>query len=240
LRKASGKYFVLASDDDYYEPAYLEKMVNKANQFPEIDLFHCRLRLVNASGETTDISSTCNEHEDILDFMWNRVIKKRNQMVTEFMFKTTALLNIGGFYSMPAGWFSDDITCCMLAKVNGIVFVNEVLCNWRDSGENISSSHNYYYQKMLAAGKYKTWFQEFLNSMEFTNAYNPFYYELKVKACREIEAGLFETAARFIFFAKPLSVFKNIRICRSEFNIKIRNILGVLLESYGRRLKNRI
>jgi hypothetical protein len=93
---------------------------------------------------------------------------------------------------------------------------------------------------MLAANKYKTWFQKFLNSMESTSGYSPFYNELKVKACREIETGLFETAARFIFFAKPLSVFKNIRTCRSKFNIKIRNILGVLLESYGKRLKNKI
>jgi glycosyltransferase involved in cell wall biosynthesis len=240
LRKATGKYFVLASDDDYYEPVFLEKMAGKVIQYPEVDIFHCRLRLVNASGETLDISSTCNEYEDVLDFMWNRIIKKRNQMLSEFMFKTSALLNIDGFYSIPAGWFSDDITCCMLARANGIVFVNEVLCSWRNSGKNISSSHNYYYQKMLAAIKFKTWFKDFLNSMESSSGDNPFYKELKAKAFLEIEAGLFETAARFIIFAKPVSIFKNLRICKRNFNIKIRNILGVLLESYGKKLKNRI
>ena len=61
LKKASGKYFVLASDDDYYEPVFLEKLVAKAQQFPGIDIFHCRLRLVDAFGETTDITSKRNE-----------------------------------------------------------------------------------------------------------------------------------------------------------------------------------
>jgi glycosyltransferase involved in cell wall biosynthesis len=240
LKKARGEYFVLASDDDYYESIFLERLITKANQFPEINVIHCRLRLINDIGETTDISSICNDYEDVLDFMWNRIIKKRNQMVTEFMFKTTALLDIGGFYPMPAGWSTDDITCYLLAKEKGVVFVNEILCNWRSSGENISSSHNYYSKKLEALGKYKIWIQEFLKSMESDNINNPIFSELRAKAVREIEIGIVEIAARFIFFDRPLRIFSNLRICRRDFDIKARNIIGALLESYGKKLKSRI
>lgn len=240
LKKARGKYFVLASDDDYYEPEFLEKLIAKADQFPEINVIHCRLRLINSAGETKDISSICNEYEDVLDFMWNRVIKKRNQMVTEFMFKTSALMDIGGFYPMPAGWSTDDITCYLLAKEKGIVFVNEILCNWRDSGENISTSHNYYCQKMEALRKYKKWIQEFIKSMKSGNGNNPLFNELEAKAGREIEIGLTEIAARFIVFNNPLRIFRNFRICRRDFDIKAWNIVGALLESYGKKLKSRI
>jgi len=238
LKKAKGIYFVLASDDDYYEPDFLERLITKANQFPEINVIHCRLRLINAIGETTDISSVCNDYEDVLDFMWNRIIKKRNQMVTEFMFRTSALLEIGGFYPMPAGWSADDITCYLLAKEKGVVFVNEILCNWRSSGENISSSHNYYCQKIEALRKYKIWIQEFLKSMETDSIDNPIFNELKAKAGMEIEIGIVEIAARFIFFNRPLRIFRNLRICRRDFDLNARNIVGAMLESYGKKLKS--
>ncbi len=240
LKKAAGKYFVLASDDDYYEPDFFVKLLEKANKFPEINVIHCRLRLINSEGETSDISSACNEHEDVLDFMWNRIIKKRNQMVTEFMFRTAALNEIGGFYRMPSGWSSDDITCCLLAKENGVVFVNEVLCNWRNSGENISSSHKYYCQKMEALRKYKIWVLEFLESMKSLTGNNPLFSDLEAKAGKEIEIGLIETAARFIFYDKPLRIIKNFLICRRDYNIKAANILGAIIESVGKRIKSNI
>ena len=240
LKKAAGEYFVLAADDDYYEPYFLEKLIGKAIKFPDINVIHCRLRLINSAGETTDISSACNDYEDVLDFIWNRIIKKRNQMVTEFMFKTSALLDIGGFYSMPMGWSTDDITSFLLAKEKGVVFVNEVLCNWRNSGVNISASHDYYYQKMVALRKYKIWMQEFLKSTKADSGNIDILNELKEKAVREIEISFIEAAARFIFLNRPLRIFRHYRICRSEFDIKTRNIVGVLLESYGKKLKSSI
>lgn len=240
LGKAAGKYFVLASDDDYYEPTFLEKMVNKSIQFPEVDIFHCRLRIVDENEETVDISATCNEQEDVLDYMWHRLLKNRNQMVIEFMFKTTKLIQIGGFYSMPVGWGSDDITCYRLAKDNRIVFINELLCNWRKSGSNISTSHEFYYQKMMAIIKYKEWIKDFLSTPEFKNSDNKFLSELNMKTENEFYFRLCETATRFIVYSPLQKIPRNIYLCKKKFKVKIVNILGSLLEFIGKKLKNKI
>jgi hypothetical protein len=141
---------------------------------------------------------------------------------------------------MPSGWSTDDITCYLLAKERGVVFVNEVLCNWRSSGENISSSHNYYLQKMEALRKYKIWVQEFLDCMKSDSGNNPVYTDLEAKAGKEIEIGLIETAARFILFNKPLRIFRNFLICRRDYKIKAGNIIGAIIESIGKRIKSKI
>lgn len=239
LDKASGEYFVLASDDDYYEPTFLEKMISKALQFPDIDIFHCRLRIINDNGETLDITETCYEREDILDHIWHRLVKNRNQMIIEFMYKTKKLNQTGGFYSMPAGWGSDDITCFIMAKENGIVFINEILCNWRKSGSNISTSHNFYYQKMMAIIKYKVWLKDFLSDIESYNPNDIFLAEINKKANNELDIRLSEMAALFIAHSPFRKVLKNSLICKKRFKVKIISILGLALESFGRKIKNK-
>lgn len=240
LEKASGEYFVLASDDDYYEPAFLEKMVHKAFLYPDTDIFHCRFRIVDVKGETIDVSESCSEKEDVYDFMWHRILKDRNQMVTEFMFKTSKLKQIGGFYQMPVGWGSDDITAFLMATENGIVFINEILCNWRNSGFNISTSHEFYYQKMEAIIKYQNWIMDFIKTSKPANSKNIFLLELEKRINLEFHNRLCGMSAKFLFYSPILRIPANIKICKKVFNIKISNIFGSLMESSGRKLKLRM
>ncbi|MBR4170642.1 MAG: glycosyltransferase family 2 protein, partial [Kiritimatiellae bacterium] len=51
---AKGKYIVLASDDDVYMPAYLERMVALAESNPGVSLFSCRVGHIDESGELRD------------------------------------------------------------------------------------------------------------------------------------------------------------------------------------------
>ena len=237
LGKAKGEYFVLASDDDYYEPDFLEEMVKKTMQFPDIDIFHCRLRIVDINGETIDFSESCSEKENVFDFMWHRILKDRKQMVPEFMYRTSKLNQIGGFYPMPAGWGSDDITSYKMAEGNGIVFINEILCNWRISGINISTSKEYYYQKMEAIIMYRDWIINFINYSKPDNSKNIFLLELEKKIKQEFHNRLCTMSSRFLIYSPFLRLPANLRICKKTFNIKISNILGSLLESFGRKLK---
>jgi glycosyltransferase involved in cell wall biosynthesis len=240
LEKATGQYFVLASDDDYYEPTFLEKMAHKSLQFPKVDIFHCRLKIIDIKGETIDLTQNCSEYEDVFDYMWHRILQERKQMVPEFMFKMSKLNQIGGFYSMPAGWGSDDITSFIMAKENGIVFINEILCNWRISGTNISSSHEFYYQKIIAIIKYRDWIKEFLNTIKIDTSKNIIFLELEKKVGKEFYARLCEMSARFIFYSPFFKLPVNIIICKKKFNVRISNILGSLIESFGRRIKTKI
>lgn len=44
------EYFILASDDDVYEPTFLEEVDKLAVKYPEVDLIRARVKLINEQG----------------------------------------------------------------------------------------------------------------------------------------------------------------------------------------------
>lgn len=51
LEYAKGELLLLASDDDIYAPTYLEEMVRLADDNPEVDMFHCRVAVIDDNGK---------------------------------------------------------------------------------------------------------------------------------------------------------------------------------------------
>ena len=51
LKYANGEYFVLFSDDDIYEPDFLEELMLLATKYPNTELFHCRVAVINEDDE---------------------------------------------------------------------------------------------------------------------------------------------------------------------------------------------
>ncbi|MGE0090012.1 MAG: glycosyltransferase family 2 protein [Bacteroidales bacterium] len=168
LEYAKGEYFILFSDDDIYEPTFLQELFNLSLKYPDVDLFHARVAQINSLDEVINFSYSLPEYEDILDFISNRFFFNRIQFAPDFMVKTEALRNIGGFYETPIAWGADDITWISLAKEKGIVHSNKILCKWRISIFNISAIGNIK-QKLLAIDKYENWFEEFLKKLYETH-----------------------------------------------------------------------
>ena len=54
IRRARGKYIYIATSDDTMAPDSLEKLVVALEEYPECDLAHCRLRLVDELGRELD------------------------------------------------------------------------------------------------------------------------------------------------------------------------------------------
>lgn len=157
LSYARGEYFVLASDDDIYHPEFLEEMIALSLRYPNVDLFHCRLQVIDNDGNIIAVSSPCLEYEYDLDFINQRTTLRREQRAHEFMSRTCALRSIGGFVKFPLGWFSDNATWFSLAKGKGIAYSSRCLFSWRLSGINISARTDNTAQKIEAASLYKTW-----------------------------------------------------------------------------------
>ncbi len=162
LGLAKGEYCVLASDDDVYAPNFAEKMLACASRHPEVDVIHCRIAMIDSQGKTTKISENRPQLESCADFLYARGVRRCLQTAPEFMFKTKALQEAGGFVSFPAAWYSDDATWALLAREKGVAFVPEVLFKWRYSGENISSRVDVTEKKIKAAEEYKEWLRNFI------------------------------------------------------------------------------
>lgn len=162
---ATGELVVFASDDDYYEPTYLSEMVAISQKYPQINLFHCRIRYVDSNGETLLLSQPALEFETGIEFAYQRMLFRRKQALQEFMFRRKAFVEMGGFVEFPKAWYTDDATWNKLGQ-NGVVYVGKTLFNFRMSGQNISSEDNSILEKLNAVKSYMDWMEGFLKTVK--------------------------------------------------------------------------
>jgi glycosyltransferase involved in cell wall biosynthesis len=168
LSLANGEYFVLFSDDDIYESTFLQEMLDLMRKYPNVQIAHCRVEIIDENGKTLYYSPSCPEYEDVIDFMWHRLKGLRDQFAPDFMTRTEMLKGIGGFVDFPLAWSSDDATWFTLAKESGIAFLNKPLFKWRLSNSNISKIGSAEL-RIKANILYNEWANNFVTSVEALN-----------------------------------------------------------------------
>jgi glycosyltransferase involved in cell wall biosynthesis len=169
LNYASGEYFVLFSDDDIYEKDFLSELNSLTEQYPNVNLFHTRVRIINEKNETSYLAPSAPSYETAADFIWHRIKNYRLQYAQDFMVKTSALREIGGFVDLPNAWGSDDATWYRIANKGGVAASNRILCNWRESNFNLARKANVE-EKLAAVKAFKNWLDDFIkNELTLTN-----------------------------------------------------------------------
>ena len=144
LERAQGEYFVLASDDDLYEPDFLAEMVRLAEKYPGVNAFDAYHDFVNASG-ISRLSQRGAEYETQVEWVYALVCHRRGIVAQSMMVRTQALRDIGGFVNLPAAWGACDwLTWCKLSQ-NGVVNSSKVLMHWRSDCGNTTSAHDAYW-----------------------------------------------------------------------------------------------
>ncbi|MDR1544255.1 MAG: glycosyltransferase [Prevotellaceae bacterium] len=151
LQYADGDFIVLASDDDVYSKNFLSDLITLSNKYPSVDVFHTRVGIIDQSDEMVYVSPSIAEYETDIDFIYQRTINRRPQQVSDFMVRTSALKQLGGFVDYPKGWYSDEMTWYSLAKNKGAVCSLSVLFFFRSSGINISSRNDDINEKAKAS-----------------------------------------------------------------------------------------
>lgn len=142
LEVATGEYFTVLSDDDLIEPDFLLEIDKLVEQYKGIDLFHCRVIIIDEKGEISGISELCPKIETQLDFVYHRISSKRHFYLSDFVVKTSPLINMGGFNKRCNGWGLDEITWSILAK-NGVGYTPYPLLKYRVfSGNHTLSKEN--------------------------------------------------------------------------------------------------
>lgn len=162
------EYLILASDDDVYEPIFLEEVDKLASKYPEVDLIRARCKMVNESRNFAFYDGIYQELTDSLEFVHLMYLHNSIKCIANYTFRLKALKAIGGFIDFPLAWFSDRATVMKLSA-HGVANTKDVLFSFRISDVNITFGKNdekKAYTKEYATQLYDQWFKDFMISFE--------------------------------------------------------------------------
>ena len=162
------EYFILASDDDVYEPIFLEEVDKLASKYPEVDLIRARCKMVNENRNFAFYDGIYQEFTDSLEFVHLMYLHNSIKCIANYTFRLDALKAIGGFIDFPLAWFSDRATVMKLSA-HGVANTKDVLFSFRISDVNITFGKNdekKAYTKEYATQLYDQWFKDFMISFE--------------------------------------------------------------------------
>ena len=162
LDLAKGDFFVLMGDDDRMERSYLSEFCRLIQKHPHLDVYHCRSLIIDENSNPVRFTASWPEYESLYENIWHRMNFLREQFLSDFMYRTTALKSNGGFFKLPLAWLSDDITSYIAMGNKGIAHTQEPVFCYRENRFSISNSGSIEL-KLLAAKKGIDWLHRFLN-----------------------------------------------------------------------------
>lgn len=134
-------YFIMASDDDVYEPNFLMQIDDLVGKYPNVDLLRARAQRIDEN-KTTLIDDDIPEILSQNDFMQYFGVKPMILCLANYVFRTSALRAMGAFPDFPTAAKSDSATALYLSK-NGVATTKDVLFSFRMSTSNLSSANGY-------------------------------------------------------------------------------------------------
>ena len=134
LSYAKGEYLICMGDDDKLTPRCLQDFADLIEKYPKLDLFHARSEIIDDNSNFVCLLEKRPEWESVYSLIYN----PRNSHLGDFLFKTETLRKNGGFYKLPYGWQSDDISAFMAAASHGVANTKEVGFQYRGNGLSIS------------------------------------------------------------------------------------------------------
>lgn len=142
LSYAKGDNVICIGDDDMLLPNCLELYKECICKNPDKDVYHIRAEIINENNEVVNLQEARPECESLYSMIWHKVNNKRKQFLGDFCFRTGTLRDNGGFYDLPYGCYSDDLTVYVAVKEKGIVNINDLGFRYRDNVQTISNTQN--------------------------------------------------------------------------------------------------
>ena len=166
VKVAKGEYITILSDDDIIQPQFLEEFNQMAEKYPNVDVLHCRVKIINQDGELIQYTELCPEFETLPDFLYHRLIGVRNIYLSDFVVNTKALQKIGGFPVKSQGWGVDTLTWHLMGN-NGFAYASKPLLNYRVNTANFSNNRNNLFIKLEDIKYLKSEKERIVKSEEF-------------------------------------------------------------------------
>lgn len=213
------EYLILASDDDVYNPLFLEEIDKLTEKYPLVELFRARVRRINSNNKTLKNDGLFEEFTDCLHFIYQSQLSNHIHCIANYCFLTNSLKRNKGFIDFPKAWASDDATTIMMSK-NGCCNTSKVLFDYRTSEINISSKYGDEYdskEKVTAILAYYNWFIRFFDQV-FCGEYEPEpILPTIVKLC--LKKNIEDEMLEYVVFCRWKDFFLFARRCQRELGL---------------------
>lgn len=163
LKYATGDYIICMGDDDILLPNCLLNYLFLIEKYPSLNIYHTRTEIIDENSHIIDVQEPRPEFESVYSMIWYRW-NGRKQYIGDFLFKTTTLRINGGFYFLPTGCCSDDISAYIAAKDFGIANTLDFGFQYRDNSQTISRNQHNMKDKVEAFKLAKKWYISFLEN----------------------------------------------------------------------------
>lgn len=158
MNSCKSDFLIMASDDDLYEPTFLEKIDALTTKYPKVDLFHARACHIDEDSEVTMVDACYPEYASQLEYLSFCGLLNHVECIANYVYRTDKLKEIGGFVNFPYAWGSDTWTNNLMAA-NGCASTIDILFSFRMSGINISSKSKV--SGKMAKGKLESAMQQY-------------------------------------------------------------------------------
>ena len=140
LNLATGDFFILMGDDDKLGSDYLSQFNMLIDRYSELDVFHCRIKIIDERSEQIGLSNFCPEFESTHDYILNCIQGRSEQFISDFVFRRSSLLSNSGFFKLPLAWSSDYVSAFIACGEKGIAYTANPLFLYRKNQLNINNT----------------------------------------------------------------------------------------------------
>lgn len=133
------EYVIVASDDDVYSRFFLEEMDELVKKYQDVNVFRARTQRINNHCDITAQEDVFDEYQGCVVALHSMFCGNYIGCVGNYVFRTDALRQAGGFADLPYAWFSDMQTVISL-QGNGQANTKDILFSFRLSDINISNT----------------------------------------------------------------------------------------------------
>lgn len=135
------EYLIMASDDDVYEPIFLEEIDILTNKYPNVDLFRGRVRKINKDDKLIEKDILLDEYQNQIEFLHSFFCLSIIKCVSHYVFRKSKLLKINRFFDLPLACCSDNATAILMSD-NGVCNTPSIVFSFRNSGINITDNNS--------------------------------------------------------------------------------------------------
>ena len=182
LSHATGDYLICMGDDDNLTPRCLQDFADLIGKYPNLDLYHARSEIIDDDSNFVCVLEERPEWESVYSLIYN----PRNTHLGDWLFKTETLRQNGGFYKLPYGWQSDDISAFIAAASHGVANTKEPGFQYRGNGLSISHDMKSIEDKIEAVRFSIQWRLEFVADKHPENTEDQRLVELIMRDAQRI------------------------------------------------------
>ncbi len=172
LNLCDTEYLIVASDDDVYSAIFLENIDRLTKKYPQVNVLRARVQRINNNGEVTSQEDIFEEYQGRIEALHSMFCGNYIGCVGNYVFRTDALKQAGGFADLPYAWFSDMQTVISM-QAKGQVNTNQILFSFRLSDINISNSRKdkrVDFFKLRATILFDKWLSEYISRLPCPNS----------------------------------------------------------------------